>query len=118
LADTDHDGLAAVLEYALGSSDQTPNSAGIMVATEVLTVGGVSAVYATATVPLSAGADSATVTAELSTALGAWDGSSNAIVYMGESVAAGGQVTRKWRAAKSVATAGGKQFFRVRVTYP
>jgi hypothetical protein len=118
LADEDKDGFQALIEYLFGTSDTVPNPEDApFAAIEDFEVAAVTSPYLTFTALAQPGADAANVTVELSTNFSTWDGTSTAVVYVGETVAGDGTVTRKWRAAQPY-TGAVKQHFRIRAQLP
>ena len=117
-ADSDHDGLGAFLEYAVGASDAEAGdaSAGISAAVQSIAAGGEPLDYLTITLVRSATADDAVCVVEVSDDLSTWlTGSDHVVLHMRERLAAGFAVRETWRAAASF-DAGSQQFLRLRVS--
>ena len=111
LADLDSDGLPALLEYATNTADTAGNPSPVTVAFESFTVATVTASYLTLTTRAAPAADSAALTAEFSDDLITWIAGS---VLVNETIASGGTITRKWRAAIPHPT--GPRFARLKAT--
>lgn len=115
LADLDRDGVPALLEHVFGTSDTIADIGRIPVATiESFNVSGVPTPFLTFTAHIAPAADDVTIIAEVSTDVSSWP--PDAAVYLGETVAADGAVTRKWRA--SLPAGVERQFFRLRAQLP
>lgn len=105
LADTDKDGLTALLEYSLGSDDTVSGTPAITTGRDLFTTDTGTAEYLTITVPHRIGADAAAFTAEFSTGLGTW--------VPGLLTARRGDGSETWRAPVPVTDAP-RQFLRMR----
>jgi hypothetical protein len=113
LADADHDDLRALLEYAQGGSDNAANDIPPpIVAFQTMDVGSGPQSFLILTARVAPAADSAVLTAEFASDLNApaWD----AAVYLGETLALDGTITRKWRAPQPYT--GVRQFMRLKAS--
>ncbi|RYD85152.1 MAG: hypothetical protein EOP84_03395, partial [Verrucomicrobiaceae bacterium] len=111
LADTDTDGMANLLEYALNGSDSVPNDILLPVSTvEPVLIGASTFPHLTISAATRPGADAATLTAEYSIDLLSWEPA----IYMGETMSSNGTLLRKWRASAHLGIA--PQFLRLRAT--
>jgi Lamin Tail Domain/Chitobiase/beta-hexosaminidase C-terminal domain len=117
LADLDFDGIPALLEHILGTSDNDPET-GIMPvpAIEMFDIGAGPQPFLTFTAAVELAADDVALAAELSTNLSAWDATPAAIVFLGETGTVGGTATLKWRAAAPMTPGAPRQFIRLRAT--
>ncbi|MGV3532810.1 MAG: lamin tail domain-containing protein, partial [Chthoniobacteraceae bacterium] len=117
--DADGDGLNALLEHALGTSDSDPDSGAVPLVQleEFMTEQGLQQ-FLTITAPRNLAADDALLRAEFSTDLQTWQSGPAAVVFIEERVAPNGNVTLKWRAAQPAAASDGPpQFLRVRANH-
>ncbi len=117
LADIDSDGIPALLEHVFGASDTDPAVGSLPVpAVEMFDIGAGPQPFLTFSATVALAADDATLTAELSTNLTAWDATPAAILYLGETSVSGDLATLKWRAAAPITPGAPRQFIRLRAT--
>jgi hypothetical protein len=116
-ADSDDDGLTALLEYALGSSDASgaAPSDGLVAGWETIATPPGPGTYLTLTLIRRAAADDAQCVVEFSTDLGTWlAGPDHVVLGARERLAAGSAVREVWRSATPLES-GPQQFLRLRV---
>ncbi len=113
--DTDNDGLANLVEYALGGNPAVNNSATLLptAAFQTFTVAGIPGTYAALTFQRSNAADDLTQSVQFSTGLDAWQTSG---VQISSADNGNGTRTEVWRSASPVQTTdrifGRVRFFR------
>ena len=109
-ADTDGDGISALVEYAIGSSDSSPNSPGASAdaAGTAVIADADGSIYFTATRNLAA--DDVILEPQMSTSLTGW--SSAGFTLMAETPIGGGLSLMTWH---STIPAGGRVFARLNV---
>ena len=115
-ADDDADGLRALMEHALGTSDLEPSlDASPTVTIEIFNADAGFQPFLTMSARHSRTADDTLLTAEISTDLTTWSSSASALVYLGETLQADGSAMVKWRAAAPM-TGAPRQYLRLRAT--
>ena len=115
-ADVDRDGLVALIEHAVGSSDTASSmEQQPIVAVEILDPGTGPQPYLTLTARHNLAADDTLLRAEIATNTGTWTSASDAVVFLGETIFGDGSAVLKWRAATPM-SAVSQQYFRLRAT--
>jgi hypothetical protein len=117
LVDVDGDGLNALFEHALGTSDTVANSAEApSFAVQSFTLGGTAQSFLTVTARRNLAADDTRLIAEFSSELLTWSSAPTEVVFLGENVAPDGSATLRWRAAQPITSGSARQFLRLRAT--
>lgn len=117
LADIDGDGLNALFEHALGTSDTVPSSIeSPSFAVQSFTLAGSAQSFLTVTARRNLAADDTRLIAEFSADLATWSSAPTDVVFLGESIAPDGTATLRWRAAQPITPASARQFLRLRAT--
>lgn len=115
LDDLDGDGLKALIEYLLGSSDTVPSgAAGPTVAAQNLIVDTVADDYLTMTVVLDLSADDVEYQVEITDDLAVWESGSGHVVHVSSTNNGDGTLTVVYRSADPI-VAGIQEYFRLRV---
>ncbi|MGI9244750.1 MAG: lamin tail domain-containing protein, partial [Verrucomicrobiales bacterium] len=109
-ADTDGDGLSALIEYAAGTSDSGTDSG--ITSTGVVEIGGMS--YPTFTYQSDPSATDVVVNIETSTDLSGWSDATGDFVETGTVMNLDGTATKTYRFS-TVISEEGKRFFRLKV---
>lgn len=111
LADNDGDGVKAIVEYVLGSSDSAPNDAQPLVLGSATLVDGV---FVTLSVVRVTDRKDVSITPERSVDLSAWLADEQEFVSLGSEDLGDGKTRISWRSAKPISELAG-QFFRLKM---
>ena len=115
LDDLDGDGLKALIEYLLGTSDTVPSGAvGPAVAAQNLNVDTVADDYLTITVVLDLSADDVEYQIEITDDLAVWESGSGHVEHVSSTNNGDGTLTVVYRSADPI-VAGIQEYFRLRV---
>ncbi len=115
LDDLDGDGLKALIEYLLGSSDTAPSgAAGPAVAAQNLNVDTVADDYLTMSVVLDLSADDVEYKVEITDDLAVWESGSGHVEHVSSTNNGDGTLTVVYRSADPI-VAGIQEYFRLRV---
>ena len=115
-ADLDRDGLVALVEHAIGSSDtELSVDAHPVLSVENFDSGTGPQPHLTLTARHNLAADDTRLSAEIATNMGTWSSAPGAVVFLGETILGDGSAVLKWRAATPLSAAV-QQYFRLRAT--
>ncbi|MGJ8696916.1 MAG: CotH kinase family protein [Verrucomicrobiaceae bacterium] len=113
LADNDHDGIDALLEHFLGTSDSTAGDTSDLIQISS-TIASDSLTYPALQVTYAIGADDVIPTAEWSGDLLTWSSAPGDIIPVSETLNNNGTATLTWRS--TLPTTAVRQFFRLKVS--
>jgi len=113
LADNDNDGLDALLEHFLGTSDNVSGDTANLIQISS-TVAADSMTYSTLQITHATGADDVTPSAEWSRDLQTWSSATEDVILVSETQNNDGTATLTWRSAVPASEAN--QFFRLKVS--
>lgn len=114
--DDDGDGVVAIVEHYLGTSDSDSSKAGTKGSVALFTLADDGVIYPTFAIDYLIGSDDLAGSAEWSSTLQNWDGSSSNVIFISDTPNGDGTARKVWRSAHP--DSGTPQFFRLKVEQP